>query len=243
MKGIKKQYLYTDRVTKDKTGWYTRMREEPNEKSKRGELLRPGDKIRVIDSKEKDAKNWYFVEIFNSHDKELEGKRGWIEKWLVDDTNVPVEPSPTPSPTRTPPMADTPSGEGATESKSSGSESDSATISADAEALFGMINDYREKNGLDRFERSERLCSIARERAPEIRAEAMGGTIHAGFVARGYGYPTAVENAAAYGNIHANFNWWINSGLHRGSILGPELKYSCVECSAGNCVQIFSPNP
>ncbi len=231
MKGIRKEYLYTDRVTHDKTGWYTKMRSAPDEDSKRLEILRPGDKIRVLKD---NRKNWYYVQIFQSHDKKLEGKEGWIERWLVDNVNVPKEPTPTPTTEK--------KQESESASSSSGAVAN-ASVSGDGEALFNMVNDYRSSNGLPKFEKSDRLCSIAAVRAPEIAGEVATGTIHAGFQARGYGYPTAVENAAGYGNIQANFNWWLNSSLHRGSILGPDLKYSCVECKDGNCVQIFSINP
>lgn len=232
VKGVKTKYIYTDRVSKDKEGPYTKMREKADEDSKRLEILRPGDKVRVVKN---DKKDWYFVQIFKSHDTKLEGKDGWIERWLIDDVNVPEEPTPTPSPTKAP----TQEGQSSESTPASGNVS----TSGDGEALFSMVNDYRTGNGLGAFEKSERLCSIARERAPEIAGEVATGSIHSGFAARGYGFPVAVENAAGYGNIGSNFNFWINSGLHRGSILGPDLKYSCVECSGGNCVQIFSPNP
>lgn len=234
LEGIKEDYLYTDRVTEDKTGWYTKLREKPNVDSKRKEIIRTGDKIRVMKEEKKD---WYYVQIFKSHDKKLEGKEGYIEKWLVDNENVPEEPTPTP--TKPPEKGD--------ESKDGGQGNEAvvagAVTSGDGEALFNMINDFRASNGLPKFEKSARLCEIARVRAPEIAGEVATGSIHSGFTARGYGYPTAVENAAGYGNIQANFNWWLNSGLHRASILGEGLKYSCCECSGGNCVQIFSPNP
>lgn len=232
MKGIKKEYLYTDRVTKDKTGWYTKMRVKTDEDSKRLEILRPGDKVRIL---KEDKKDWYYVQIFKSHDTKLEGKEGWIERWLVDNENVPKEPTPTPTNTKKTQSAD--------ESSSSEATVASASTSGEGTVLFDMINNYRSDNGLPKFNVSERLCAIARERAPEIAAEVANGTIHSGFKARGLGYPAAVENAVGYGNVQANFNWWINSGLHRASILGPDLMYSCVECASGNCVQLFSPNP
>jgi hypothetical protein len=231
MKGIKWEYNYTDRVSKDKESAYTKMREKPDIKSERREMLRPGDKVRII-PKEKDAKKgWYYVQVFKSKDEKVVGKEGWIESWLVDDVNVPKEPTPTPSPTSSP---DAPEGE---------ANASVAPGSSGGEAMWGMINGYRTSNGLPAFEKSGRLCSIAAERAPEIAGNAASGDVHSGFRARGLGYPVAIENAVAMGSLEANFNWWINSSLHRGSILGPDLKYSCVECSGGSCVQIFSPNP
>lgn len=238
MKGIKKTYIYTDRITKDKEGLYTKMRKEADVKSEKSETLRPGDKIRVLKSeiitnkKDKTKTEWLYVQVFKSSKSEIEGKEGWIERWIVDDANVPAEPTPTPSPTSAPKV------EGASDSNSGGNTS----TSGEGEALFSKINDYRESNGLPRLQKSERLCSIARERAPEVAGEVATGTVHAGFHRRGLGYPVAVENEVGYGNIDANFNFWINSSLHRASILGSH-QYSCLECTNGNCVQLFSPNP
>lgn len=229
VKGIKKEYIYTDRVAKGDGFYYTKLREKPEEKSKRLETVKPSDKVRIIKT---DKKGWYFVQIFKSEDKDRIGKEGWIERWLIDNENVPVEPTATPTPSASP--------------SKEGNATDSATpvtSSSEGEALYSMVNTYRTSNGLPAFEKSERLCSIARERAPEIAGEVATGSVHAGFAARGYGYPVAVENAVGMGSVEANFNWWVNSGLHRGSILGPDLKYSCVECKDGNCVQLFSPNP
>jgi hypothetical protein len=239
MKGIKKTYIYTDRITKDKAGLYTKMRTEADVKSDKSEILRPGDKIRVMkseivtDKKDKTKTEWLFVQIFKSSKPELEGKEGWIERWIVDDVNVPAEPTPTPSPTSAPKVEGT-----STASNGGGNTS----TSGEGEALFNKVNDYRESNGLSRLQKSERLCSIARERAPEVAGEVATGTVHAGFHRRGLGYPVAVENEVGYGNIDANFNFWVNSSLHRASILGSH-QYSCLECTNGNCVQLFSPNP
>jgi hypothetical protein len=239
MKGIKKAYIYTDRITKDKTGYYTKMRKEADVKSDKADILRPGDKVRVMESKivtdkkEKTKTEWLYVQIFKSDKSELEGKNGWIERWIVDDINVPVEPTPTPSPTSVPSV------KGSSDSNGGGNTS----TSGEGEALFNKINEYRSSNGLPKFEKSERLCAIARERAPEVPGEVASGTVHSGFHRRGLGYPVAVENEVGYGNVDANFNWWINSSLHRASILGPGLHYSCLECTNGMCVQEFSPNP
>lgn len=238
MKGIKKAYIYTDRITKDKEGLYTKMRKEADAKSDKGETLRPGDKIRVMESKtvtdkkDKSKTEWLYVQVFKATKPEIEGKNGWIERWIVDDVNVPAEPTPTPSPTTAPKVEGVASSSGGSGSISGG----------DSEALFNKINEYRASNGLPKLEVSERLCSIARERAPEVAGEVASGTVHAGYHKRGLGYPVAVENEVGYGNVDANFNWWINSSLHRASILGSH-RYSCLQCSGGNCVQEFSPNP
>lgn len=245
VEGVKKEYIYTKRIAYDEPEsskekkYYTKMRKEPNEDSKRLEKIMNGDKVRVLkeETNKKEKTSWYYVQIFKSNDPKNEGKEGWVETWIVDNENVPAKPTPSPSPTTSP---TTTSGEVAAASTEAPSQP--ALSSGESEALYSKVNDYRTSNGLPAFERSERLCAIARERAPEIAGEVATGSIHSGFYGRGYGYPD-VENAVGMGSVDANFNWWVNSGLHRGSILGPDLKYSCLECSNGNCVQIFSANP
>jgi uncharacterized protein YkwD len=245
VEGVKKEYIYTKRIAYDEPEsskekkFYTKMRKEPGEDSKRLEKIMNGDKVRVLkeETNKKEKTTWYYIQIFKSHDPQNEGKEGWVETWIVDNENVPAKPTPSPSPTASP---KTQSGQVASASTEAAPQP--ALSSGESEALFSKVNEYRTSNGLPAFERTERLCSIARERAPEIAGEVATGSIHSGFYARGYGYPD-VENAVGMGSVDANFNWWVNSGLHRGSILGSDLKYSCLECSNGNCVQIFSANP
>jgi uncharacterized protein YkwD len=244
IEGVRKEYIYTNRIaydepesTKEKK-YYSKMRKEPREDSKRLEKLMNGDKVRVLkkETNKKEKTTWYYVQIFKSHDSKNEGKEGWIETWIVDNENVPAKPTPSPLPTAAP-VVETVSGAAAT------TQSEQPALSSgESEILYSKVNEYRTSHGLPPFERSERLCSIARERAPEIAGEVATGSIHSGFYGRGYGYPD-VENAVGMGSVDANFNWWVNSDLHRRSILGSDLKYSCLECSNGNCVQIFSANP
>lgn len=233
VKGVQKEYEYTNRVVKGKTKYYTMTRKHPDVESDRLEVLVNGDKVRAI--KLDQSEKWYFVEIFKSHDPELEGKQGWIEAWLVDDEQVPVKPSPTP--TRALP---TPSAELVASTASAPAP---VTGSADGEAMFAKINAHRASIGLPAYEKSPRLCSIAAQRAPEIHNEVFGsGYIHQGFNERGYN-ASATENMVAMGGLDANFNWWMNSGIHRRAIESPSYKYSCGECVGGGCVQIFSSQP
>ena len=229
VKGVKKEYEYTDRVVKGKTKWYTMTREHPDVDSERVEVLVNGDKVRAI--KLDQSEQWYFVEIFKSHDPELEGKQGWIETWLIDDEKVPVKPSPTPTSILPSPAAETQAPPAP------------VTGSADGEAMFAKINAHRASIGLPAFQKSDRLCAIAAQRAPEIHNEVFGsGYIHQGFNERGYN-ANATENMVAMGGLDANFNWWMNSGIHRRAIESPTLQYSCGECVGGGCVQIFSSQP
>ncbi len=251
--GVQKEYIYTDRVAKGPRYHYTRLREHPDEESERLAPIVNGDRVRVI--RVDQTEQWYFVEIFKGHDEELIGEEGWVETWLIDDTDVPAEPTPTATPTPTePPQSeddDTDATDTTQSSETTPETSDDTTsepapgpaVSAGESAeLFGRINAYRVDHGLPAFQTTDRLCSMANTRAPEIPGEVATGTIHAGFTSRGWGYPD-VENAVGMGSVNANFAWWTNSGLHRGSILNPEFTYSCLACVNGNCVQIFSSQP
>ncbi|MFW5703384.1 MAG: CAP domain-containing protein [Patescibacteria group bacterium] len=236
VEGVNKEYLYTDRVARGRTMYYTMLREHPDEDSERISPIVNGDKVRVM--KLDQTEEWYFVEIFKSHDEELIGDEGWIETWLIDNEEVPVKPTAMPTPTQSPEVKGAESNAGDSQSN----QPSPAVAGGQSAELYSRVNDYRVQNGMPPFQTSERLCAIANQRAPEIAGEVATGTIHAGFYSRGYGYPD-IENAVGMGSVDANFNWWISSSLHRGSILGPDLTYSCLACSGGNCVQIFSSQP
>lgn len=245
VEGVHKEYIYTDRVAKGPNHYYTRLREHPEQDSDRAAPIVNGDKVRVIRVDQTDE--WYYVQIFRSHDDELIGEEGWIESWLIEDSDVPAKPTPTPTSAQPEPASgdDVDSAETAPESTQPEKESTPegpAIAAGESAQLFSLINAYRTEHGLSAFQTTDRLCSMANTRAPEIAGEVATGSIHAGFSNRGWGYPD-VENAVGMGSVQANFNWWIGSSLHRGSILSPELTYSCLACSGGNCVQIFSSRP
>lgn len=110
--------------------------------------------------------------------------------------------------------------------------------SLDSNAVFFMINAFREKLGLPKFEKDERLCTIASERAEEIPNEVATGKIHAGFYARNLPY-FAIENAKYGGNEKEVVGWWLHSPIHKSTIVG-NMKYSCVACTDTSCSEIFS---
>ena len=113
-----------------------------------------------------------------------------------------------------------------------------AVKTLDSNAVFFMINAFREKLGLPKFEKDDKLCAIASERAKEIPNEVAKGTIHAGFYARNLPY-FAIENAKYGGNEQEVVNWWLHSPIHKSTIVG-NMKYSCVACTDSSCSEIFS---
>jgi uncharacterized protein YkwD len=131
-------------------------------------------------------------------------------------------PSPSPSATPSPVPSFTPVSQG----------------NSNSEAVFQMVNDYRSQLGLKAFEKDERLCKIAEQRAPQVNSELQNGTLHKGFKDLNLPY-WASENIAAYSTIQQDFNFWISDYIHKKAIES-DNKYSCVACSGASCSQIFT---
>lgn len=112
------------------------------------------------------------------------------------------------------------------------------TGSQNPELLFDMSNAHRKNLGLPAFQKDDRVCSLARERAPEIHGEMAKGTLHSGMYGRNLPYWNT-ENAVAYGSEQESFNWLISDYIHRKAIEG-NYTYSCVACSGNACVQEFT---
>ncbi len=93
--GILVAYRYTDRVAEDQNGVYTALRSEPNAASEPLGRLRNGDTLHVLRD---EVAGWYQVRIHSSPDASQQGAVGWIERWLIDNQDVPPEPTPTPTP-------------------------------------------------------------------------------------------------------------------------------------------------
>lgn len=110
--------------------------------------------------------------------------------------------------------------------------------SPNADLLFKMTNDHRAKIGKAAFEKDERLCKIAEQRAPQVNGELATGTLHKGFKALNLPY-WATENLAAYSTVQEDFNFLVNDYIHRVAIES-DHKYSCVACVGASCSQIFS---
>lgn len=176
-------------------------------------------------------------------DKEVVQK---LQEPLATPTPSPT-PVPTPEPTKSPIKkavlaAITPAPTPPTEEKSPSSEVAQAPAPAgslNSDLILQMINDHRVKIGLTPFEKEARLCSIAESRRPQLHNEIFGSSyIHKGF--RDLNLPFWItEDMAGYGSEQANFNWWMNSPLHRSAIEG-NYKYSCGACDNVSCAQLFT---
>lgn len=137
-------------------------------------------------------------------------------------TAKPVETSsPTPAPTAVP---------------SSAPETNSGGLSADR--IFELVNNYRASKSLPPVQKDERVCEVARSRAPEVGAEISGGYMHKGIRARNLPYFNS-EIIISMRSEEAAVNWWISDYIHRVQMEG-DYKYSCAACSGNSCVQEFT---
>jgi serine/threonine protein kinase len=93
--GIRPEYSYTNRVATDQTGPYTAMRTEANTQSPPLGVLRNGDEIEILRD---DVPGWYYVRISHSTDAAQVPLVGWIERWLIDNQNVPPRSTAVPTP-------------------------------------------------------------------------------------------------------------------------------------------------
>lgn len=138
---------------------------------------------------------------------------------------------PTPTPTALPTATPTPQPAVSVVPSASGGN-------LDAEALFAMSNAYRVSLGLAPFEKDERLCQLARERAPEVMPEVTGGYMHKGLYDRPIPY-WITENIVTMASIEQAFHWWSNHGIHKAALEG-SFTHSCVACAGIACAQEFS---
>jgi hypothetical protein len=75
------------------------MRLRPDTESEPLGRLSNGDQVEVLRD---DTEQWYEVRIRNSVHPDVEGQIGWIERWLVDDDQNLLPPTPTITPTASP---------------------------------------------------------------------------------------------------------------------------------------------
>lgn len=111
--------------------------------------------------------------------------------------------------------------------------------SLNADIIFNLINNHRKELGYTPFEKDEKLCELARYRGPQLEDEIfISGAIHKGLYDLNLPYQI-IENMAGYSSEQQNFNWWMNSKIHRSAIEG-NYKYSCGICNGNSCAQLFT---
>ncbi|WP_232279998.1 protein kinase domain-containing protein [Roseiflexus castenholzii] len=84
--GVRREYRYMPQIGVDEAGAYTSLHTAPDAASNRFAVLRNDDVVEVLRA---DVPEWYEVRINASANALHVGAVGWIERWLIDDQNVP----------------------------------------------------------------------------------------------------------------------------------------------------------
>lgn len=109
VQGVKADYGSTRRVSSDGLGPFTTIHGSADVTTPPVAPLRNGEQIEVLRD---DVEGWYELRIRVSNDPAQVGAIGWIERWLIDDQNVPqvslVQPTAAPAPTDAPTAAPAP---------------------------------------------------------------------------------------------------------------------------------------
>jgi hypothetical protein len=90
--GVRAEYRYTGRIEEDGQGLFSRLYAEPVATSSLTDPIRNGDEVEVLSDQ---PAGWYRIRIRTSSDQNLAGRSGYIERWLIDNIDVPPPPTPT----------------------------------------------------------------------------------------------------------------------------------------------------
>ena len=88
VKGVLLDYFYTGRVFAGAGGVATRLRTQADQNSEQAGLLQNGDQVQILQDT---PAGWYQVRVAQSKSPQSQGQVGWIEQWLVNNTNVPPQ--------------------------------------------------------------------------------------------------------------------------------------------------------
>lgn len=86
LQGVQADYSYTGRVRSDASGPFTQMLAEPDASSKPVAVLRNGDEVDLLRD---DRPGWYQIRLRIVGQTTQFSVVGWVERWLVDNRDVP----------------------------------------------------------------------------------------------------------------------------------------------------------
>lgn len=113
-------------------------------------------------------------------------------------------------------------------------------LGLDPTKLFEMINAYRVKRKLPALIADQKVCSVTKQRAPELYGEIfITRNMHAGFYRRSLPYK-AVENIIHYSTEEGAVGWWLRSPIHHAAIVSKDYTHTCIACKGNSCAQIFA---
>lgn len=111
--------------------------------------------------------------------------------------------------------------------------------SLSSDLIFQLINNERLAQNLPLLETDQKLCELAKYRAPMLYDEIfVTGNLHQGLYDMNLPY-WITENMAYYPTEQLIVKWWMGSFIHRKAILG-NFKYSCGACVGTACTQLFT---
>ena len=111
-------------------------------------------------------------------------------------------------------------------------------MQVNADTIQDLINAFRTRAGLTPFMREDNVCSLAKIRSMELAGELANGVLHSGLYNRNLPY-WIWENAKVGSDEQGTVTWWLNSPIHRSSMVG-NYKYSCGACTGSYCSQLFT---
>ena len=111
-------------------------------------------------------------------------------------------------------------------------------MQVNADTIQDLINAFRTRAGLTPFMREDNVCSLAKTRSMELAGELSNGVLHSGLYNRNLPY-WIWENAKVGSDEAGTVTWWLNSPIHRSSMVG-NYKYSCGACTGSYCSQLFT---
>ncbi len=112
---------------------------------------------------------------------------------------------------------------------------DTNLVIINSDSTWNLVQNWRKENNLKEFEKSDRLCVIAKDLANDTNIKKIS------FRDKYWNYPYKIGQVSIYNADSASdvLEEWINTKDNL-EILKKDWKYSCLVCEGNNCAQIFS---
>lgn len=108
-----------------------------------------------------------------------------------------------------------------------------------ADRLFQLVNDWRVKEGYQPYIESEFACNVASKRLPEVEVNWSHEGFYYGRFCKDCWLAENLADSIQYYSEEHTLSSWLKSASHAANLKTP-YTHSCIECSSGYCVHIFS---
>jgi hypothetical protein len=88
VEGVLGEYRWSNRIQNDDAGAYTTLMPQPDLNGEPVGVLRNGQRVDILRD---DLAGWYLVRISGNGEVALAGAVGWVERWLVENRNLPLQ--------------------------------------------------------------------------------------------------------------------------------------------------------